>query len=59
MRYTVSAHAATIMEKGGDCLPQIKANQEKLLKKAQALDGLKALPFYQNPLRRAEVQIIA
>lgn len=42
-------HAATIVEKGGDYLLQIKANQENLLKKAQALDGLKDTPFLTKP----------
>jgi len=42
-------HAATILEKGGDYLLQIKANQENLLKKAQALDGLKSTPFLPKP----------
>jgi hypothetical protein len=44
-------HATTIVEKGGDYLLQIKANQENLLKKAQALDGLKATPFLSKPER--------
>lgn len=44
-------HAATIVEKGGDYLLQIKANQENLLKKAQALDGLKDTPFLTKPER--------
>jgi hypothetical protein len=39
------AHATTIVEKGGDYLLQVKANQENLFKKAQALDGLKNTPF--------------
>jgi hypothetical protein len=38
-------HAATIVEKGGDYLLQIKANQPKLLAKAQALNGLAETPF--------------
>lgn len=42
-------HASTIVQKGGDYLLQIKANQEKLLKKAQALDQLKATPFFSRP----------
>lgn len=42
-------HAATILEKGGDYLLQIKGNQENLLKKAQALDGLKGTPFLNKP----------
>ncbi len=41
-------HAAIIVQKGGDYLLQIKANQENLLKKAQALDGLKDTPFLQK-----------
>ena len=44
-------HAATIVEKGGDYLLQIKANQENLLKKARALDGLKDTPFLTKPER--------
>lgn len=42
-------HASTIVEKGGDYLLQIRANQEKLLKKAQTLDQLKATPFFFKP----------
>ena len=42
-------HAATVVEKGGDYLLQIKANQENLLKKAQALDRLKDTPFLTKP----------
>ena len=42
-------HAATIVQKGGDYLLQIKANQENLLKKAQALDRLKDTPFLTKP----------
>lgn len=42
-------HASTIVQKGGDYLLQIKANQEKLLKKAQALDALKTTPFFSKP----------
>jgi predicted transposase YbfD/YdcC len=38
-------HAATIAEKGGDYLLQIKANQPKLFKHAQALDKLQNTPF--------------
>lgn len=41
-------HAAIIVQKGGDYLLQIKANQENLLKKAQALDGLKDTPFLRK-----------
>lgn len=43
------AHTSTIVQKGGDYLLQIKANQENLLKKAQALDGLKSTPFFSRP----------
>ncbi len=42
-------HAATIVAKGGDYLLQVKANQENLFKKAQALDGLKGTPFLSKP----------
>jgi len=42
-------HAATIVQKGGDYLLQVKANQENLFKKAQALDGLKSTPFLPKP----------
>jgi hypothetical protein len=42
-------HASTIVTKGGDYLLQVKANQENLLKKAQALDGLKHTPFLPTP----------
>lgn len=42
-------HTSTIVQKGGDYLLQIKANQENLLKKAQALDGLKSTPFFSRP----------
>lgn len=45
------SHASTIIKKGGDYLLQIKANQESLLKKAQALDGLKSTPFLPKPER--------
>lgn len=38
-------HASMIVQKGGDFLFQIKANQPNLLAKAQALDGLKNTPF--------------
>lgn len=38
-------HASLIVQKGGDYLFQIKANQPNLLAKAQALDGLKNTPF--------------
>lgn len=43
------SHASTIVEKGGDYLLQIKANQQNLLKKAEALDGLKSTPFFSRP----------
>ena len=43
-------NAAMIVEKAGDYLLQIKANQPKLFKHAQALDALKDTPF----LSRAE-----
>jgi len=39
----------TIVAKGGDYLFQIKANQENLFKKAQALDGLENTPFLPTP----------
>jgi len=42
-------NASTIVEKGGDYLLQIKANQPKLFKHAQDLDGLKSTPFFQRP----------
>jgi hypothetical protein len=42
-------HAATIVEKGGDYLLQIKANQPKLFRCAQALDGLQNTPFLPKP----------
>jgi hypothetical protein len=42
-------HAATIVEKGGDYLLQIKANQPKLLERAQALDRLQNTPFLPKP----------
>ncbi len=38
-------HASLIVQKGGDYLFQIKANQPHLFAKAQALDGLKDTPF--------------
>lgn len=41
-------NAATIVEKGGDYLFQIKANQPDLFKRAQALDGLRSTPFLQR-----------
>jgi hypothetical protein len=42
-------HAALIVQKGGDYLLQIKANQPNLFEKAQALDGLKSTPFLPKP----------
>lgn len=42
-------HAASIVEKGGDYLLQIKANQPKLFKRAQALDRLENTPFLPKP----------
>lgn len=42
-------HAATIVQKGGDYLLQIKANQPKLFKRAQALDRLQNTPFLSKP----------
>ena len=42
-------HAAQIVQKGGDYLLQIKANQPTLFEKAQALDGLKNTPFLPKP----------
>jgi hypothetical protein len=41
--------ARTIIEKGGDYLLQIKANQRKLLQKAAGLNGLKNTPFLSTP----------
>jgi len=38
-------HASLIVQKGGDYLFQVKANQPNLFAKAQALDGLKNTPF--------------
>jgi hypothetical protein len=42
-------HAARIVEKGGDYLLQIKANQPKLFKRAKALDQLQNTPFLPKP----------
>jgi len=42
-------HASIIVQKGGDYLLQIKANQPKLLQKAQALNGLQNTPFLSKP----------
>ncbi len=41
--------ARVIVEKGGDYLLQIKGNQPKLLKQAQALEALKGTPFLSRP----------
>ena len=41
--------ARVIVEKGGDYLLQIKGNQPKLFKQAQALDALKGTPFLSRP----------
>jgi hypothetical protein len=41
--------AATIGEKGGDYLLQVKGNQPKLLEQAQALDRLPDTPFFRKP----------
>jgi hypothetical protein len=41
-------HGRTIVEKGGDYLLQIKANQARLLKKAQGLDALENTPFLKT-----------
>ncbi len=43
--------AATIVEKGGEYLLQIKGNQPSLLQQAQALDALKDTPFLARPPR--------
>jgi hypothetical protein len=42
-------HARQIVEKGGDYLVQIKANQPNLFKYAQGLDQLKDTPFLSRP----------
>jgi hypothetical protein len=42
-------HARLIVEKGGDYLLQIKANQSHLLQRAQGLDALKDTPFLPTP----------
>jgi hypothetical protein len=42
-------NAAATVEKGGEYLFQIKANQPKLFKHAQDLDALKGTPFFQRP----------
>ena len=41
-------NARAIVEKGGEYLLQIKANQPKLLAQAQALDALPATPFFSK-----------
>ena len=41
--------ARTIVEKGGDYLLQIKANQPHLLSKAEGLNSLKSTPFLPRP----------
>jgi hypothetical protein len=41
--------ARVIVEKGGAYLLQIKGNQPKLLKQAQAFDALQATPFLSKP----------
>lgn len=41
--------ARTIVEKGGDYLFQIKANQPNLLQKARGLDALPGTPFSPSP----------
>jgi hypothetical protein len=43
-------HAATIVEKGGDYLLQVKANQPTLFQHAQALDRLPNTPFLTKPV---------
>ena len=43
------AKVTPIVEKGGDYLLQIKANQPKLFKRAQALDRLQNTPFLSKP----------
>ena len=42
-------HAREIVEKGGDYLAQIKANQPNLFQYAQRLDQLKNTPFLPRP----------
>jgi hypothetical protein len=42
--------ARTIVEKGGDYLLQVKANQKHLFKKAQKLDALQDTPFLNRPI---------
>lgn len=42
-------HARTIVEKGGDYLLQVKANQPNLLQHARGLDALPATPFLPTP----------
>lgn len=43
--------ARTIVEKGGDYLLQVKANQPNLLKKAEGMNSLKDTPFLSTPKR--------
>lgn len=42
--------ARTVVEKGGDFLFQVKANQKKLFQHAQKLDELKDTPFLPSPV---------
>lgn len=42
-------HATTMVEKGGDYLLQVKANQPTLFQHAQALDRLPSTPFLTKP----------
>lgn len=43
------AHARCIVEKGGDFLFQVKANQPKLFQQSQKLDALPNTPFLPRP----------
>jgi hypothetical protein len=45
-------HARVIVEKGGDYLFQIKANQLKLHKKAHGMDSLPSTPFLKTTTAR-------
>lgn len=45
-------HARVIVEKGGDYLLQIKANQPKLHQKAKGLDSLQSPPFLKTTIAR-------
>jgi hypothetical protein len=47
-------HARAIVEKGGDYLFQIKANQPKLHEKAQGMDSLPNTPFLKTPSARTD-----